>query len=46
VCSSDLMKNKSKIVEMQMAEKMNSLANVETDFLDKLTERLNSDEQS
>ncbi len=40
------MKNKSKIVEMQMAEKMNSLANVETDFLDKLTERLNSDEQS
>ena len=40
------MKNKSKIVEMQMAEKMSSLANVETDFLDKLTERLNSDEQS
>jgi len=25
---------------------MSSLANVETDFLDKLTERLNSDEQS
>jgi len=40
------MKNKTKIVEMQMAEKLDSLANVETDFLDKLTERLNSDEQS
>jgi hypothetical protein len=38
------MKNKSKIVEMQMAEKMSTLANVETDFLDELTERLNSDE--
>jgi mannitol/fructose-specific phosphotransferase system IIA component len=38
------MKNKSKIVEMQMAEKMSSINNVETDFLDKLTERLNSNE--
>jgi hypothetical protein len=38
------MKNKSKIVEMQMAEKMDAMANIETEFLDKLTERLGSDE--
>jgi hypothetical protein len=38
------MKNKSKIVEMQMAEKMSSIGNVETEFLDNLTERLNSNE--
>ena len=34
------MKNKSKIVEMQMAEKMSSLRDIETDFLDELSERL------
>lgn len=35
------MKNKSKIVEMQMAE---SIGNIDSEFLDKLTERLNSNE--
>lgn len=34
-------KNKSKIVEMQMAE---SIGNIDSEFLDKLTERLNSNE--
>jgi hypothetical protein len=38
------MKNKSKIVEMQMAEKISSLRDIETDFLDELSERLESNE--
>ena len=38
------MKNKSKIVEMQMAEKMSSLRDIETDFLDELSERLESND--
>jgi hypothetical protein len=38
------MKNKSKIVEMQMAEKMSSLRDIETDFLDELSERLDTNE--
>ena len=33
-------KNKSKIVEMQMAEKSNKLAGMEQDFLDQLTKQL------
>jgi len=37
-------KNKSKIVELQMAEKINSLRDIETDFLDELSERLESNE--
>ena len=38
------MKNKSKIVEMQMAEKMSSLRDIETDFLDELSGRLESND--
>jgi hypothetical protein len=33
-------KNKSKIVEMQMAEKNNKVAGMEQDFLDQLTKQL------
>ena len=35
-------KNKSKIVEMQMADKFNAQANTEMDFLNKLGEGLKS----
>ena len=35
------MKNKSKIVELQMAEKRNKVAGMEEDFLDQLTKELN-----
>jgi hypothetical protein len=35
------MKNKSKIVELQMAEKRNKVAGMEEDFLDQLTQELN-----
>ena len=35
------MKNKSKIVELQMAEKQNKVAGMEEDFLDQLTKELN-----
>ena len=34
------MKNKSKIVELQMAEKRNKVAGMEEDFLDQLTKEL------
>jgi hypothetical protein len=36
------MKNKSKIVELQMAEKKNKVAGMEEDFLDQLTQELNN----
>ena len=36
------MKNKSKIVELQMAEKRNKVAGMEEDFLDQLTQELNN----
>ena len=35
-------KNKSKIVEMQMAEKNNKITGMEQDFLDQLTKQLGS----
>lgn len=36
------MKNKSKIVELQMAEKQNKVAGMEADFLDQLSQELNN----
>jgi hypothetical protein len=36
------MKNKSKMVELQMAEKRNKVAGMEEDFLDQLTQELNN----
>jgi len=35
-------KNKSKIVEMQMADKQNKVQGMEQDFLDQLTKQLSS----
>jgi hypothetical protein len=35
-------KNKSKIVELQMAEKNNKISGMEEDFLNQLTQQLNS----
>ncbi len=35
-------KNKSKIVELQMAEKNNKISGMESDFLDQLTRELNA----
>jgi len=35
-------KNKSKIVELQMAEKNNKVAGMEQDFLDQLTRELSN----
>jgi hypothetical protein len=35
-------KNKSKIVEMQMAEKQNKISGMEQDFLDQLTKELSN----
>jgi hypothetical protein len=35
-------KNKSKIVELQMADKNNKISGMESDFLDQLTRELNA----
>jgi hypothetical protein len=35
-------KNKSKIVELQMADKQNKVSGMEDDFLDQLTKELNN----
>jgi hypothetical protein len=35
-------KNKSKIVEMQMADKQNKISGMEQDFLDQLTKELSN----
>jgi hypothetical protein len=36
------MKNKSKMVELQMAEKQNKVSGMEEDFLDQLTKELSN----